>query len=82
VDAAFSYLQHAITFNDRAGLAAHAIQSQVDLSQLLLTEPAVRDAARAHSLLEAANVSAKERGLSPLLRNIEDIRRRYDTPSE
>jgi hypothetical protein len=67
--AALTHLEDALTHNARAGLAAHVVQTQVELARMLLR----KQNARARSLLAAARPVAQERGLMPLIRSIDRL---------
>jgi len=72
---ALPHLQHATDANERAELGACAVQSQVELARLLLTERAVLDVERARQLLSAARPVAQHRGLVNVLRSIDECAR-------
>jgi DNA-binding winged helix-turn-helix (wHTH) protein/tetratricopeptide (TPR) repeat protein len=69
--AALAHLQHATQANERAALGACAVQSQVELAHLMLTERSLLDVERAHLLLAAARPEAEGRGLVGVLRRID-----------
>jgi DNA-binding winged helix-turn-helix (wHTH) protein/tetratricopeptide (TPR) repeat protein len=70
--AALAHLQHATAANERVELSACALQAQVELARLLLTERSVVDVERARLLLSAARPVAQHRGLVNVLRSIDE----------
>jgi len=74
-EAALAHLQHALVANERLELGACAVQAQVELARLHLSERSVLDVERARLLLSAARPVAQRRGLMSLLRSIDECTR-------
>jgi tetratricopeptide (TPR) repeat protein len=70
-----SHLERAAVANERAELSAWAVQAQVELARLLLSERSVLDVARARQLLAAARPVAQRRGLVNVQRTIDECMR-------